>query len=121
MSIPSELLTTSLDSFRPFGSASPVLVGTPCRLIPDVSCGRGSGLSGVLAWSHYADMQPETDILDGLTRSLGANNLLYADGDEVVIPSGTPTARYVVVMVSIVNQGSPDEFKRVFLLRDSLV
>lgn len=119
MSIDPELLTTTCSIFRPFGNSTPLETDVACRLIPDVPCGRGSGLSGALAWTHYMDCQPDTDVIDQLTRSIGSNALNYADGDEVQIPSSSPEGSFVVVMVTRVNAGSAEEFTRVFMMRST--
>ena len=48
----------------------------------------------------------------------GASTITYADGDEVRIPSGAST-RFVVVWVEKVDVGTPREFKRAYLLRNT--
>jgi hypothetical protein len=118
MSIPASLLTTTCDVYRPFGAGSPSATGLACRLVADLSRGRGSGLAGVLMWTHYLDLDPAADVLDGCTRSAGSDALLYADGDEVRVPSGGAT-RYAVVWVEKRCVGTPQEYKRVYLLRDT--
>lgn len=117
--IPAELLTTTISTYRPFGSASPVLTNTPCRLIPDLPCGRGSGIAGNLLWSHYLDVQPGTDIVSGCSRAPASLGWVYADGDEVRTPATSPTDKLVVVWTEVRNQGTPDEFLRVYCAWDS--
>jgi hypothetical protein len=118
MSIPTTLLTTTCDIYRPFGAGSPTHTAVPCRLVPDLPRGRGSGLAGVLAWSHYIDLQDTADILDGCSRPAGSDSELFNDGDEVRIPSGAST-RYVVVWVETRLLGTANAYKRAYLLRNA--
>lgn len=113
MSIPSRFLTTTCNIYRPFGgtlSASAV----PCWLVADLS-GVGS-----LFWSHHLDVDDTIDVRDGSTRAAGTNAITYADGDEVRIPDAAGTS-YVVVWVEMHNRGTPQQFKRAYLLRDTAV
>jgi hypothetical protein len=83
--------------------------------------GRASD-AGELRWSHYIDVQEGVDIRDGCGRAPGANAIVYGDGDEVRVPSGLLGAtRYVVVWVERINRGTNVAFKRVYLLRDTVV
>ncbi|MCE9531642.1 MAG: hypothetical protein K8T89_11050 [Planctomycetes bacterium] len=118
MSIPANLLTTTCEIRRPFGAGSPTTSGIACKLATDMPRGRGSGLAGLLTWTHYIDLDDTVDIRDGCSRFLGANVVTYADGDEVRIPSGG-TTRFVVVWVETRNLGTSQSFKRVYLLRDT--
>jgi hypothetical protein len=118
MSIPSSLLTTTCDILRPFGAGAPTYSAVPCRLVADLPRGRGSGLAGLLAWSHYIELDPSADIRDGCTRSPGSDAALFADGDEVRIPSGAST-RFVVVWVETRCLGTAQAYKRAYLLRDT--
>jgi len=118
MAIPLSLLPTTCEIRRPFGAGSALAANIPCRLVPDMPRGRGSGLAGLLAWTHTIDLQESVDILDGCTRFAGANLVTYADGDEVRIPSGGST-KYVVAWVETRNLGTGQVFKRVYLLRDT--
>jgi hypothetical protein len=119
MSIPSSILTTTCDIYRPFDAGAPTTTGVACRLVPDAS--RGQRLAGTsLAWTHYVDVQDTTDIRDGCTRIPGVNIPQYADGDELRIPDAAGS-RYCVVWVEVVNRGTPREFKRVYLVRDTAV
>lgn len=118
MSIPSSLLPTTCDIYRPFGAGSPTTSSVPCKHVPDLARGRGSGLAGVLSWTHYIDVNDTIDIRDGCTRTLGANAINYADGDQVRIPSGSST-KYVVVWVEMKNLGTAQAFKRAYLMRDT--
>jgi hypothetical protein len=117
MSLDPALLTTTFDSFRPFGASTPHLSNQACRLANDMPCGRGSGLSGILMWTHVMDVQPGTDVLDGCGREAGGDFVLYADGDGIRSPHLSGSI-YAVVWTAIINQGTADEFLRVYLLRD---
>src|SRR5262245_30231684 len=113
MPIPTPLLTTTCDIYRPFGAASPTTSNVACQLSPDLVQGTQGG---VLVWTHTLDLASGTDLRDGCTRAVGANAITYADGDEVRIPSGGAT-RYVVVWVEVRNRGSALECLRAYLLR----
>lgn len=116
MSIPATFLPTTCDVFRPFGAGSATHTNIPCRLVPDMSRGRPGGDAGLL-WTHYLVLQPEADILDGCTRVTGTMGITFADGDEVRVPAGASSPRFVVVWVESVDVGTPREFKRVYLMR----
>src|SRR5947209_15731700 len=118
MSIPTDFLTTTCDVYRPFGAGSPTATGIRCRLVPDLAAGRPLTLSG-LSWTHYLDVDAGTDIRDNSTRSMAMNPISYAHGDEVRVPTGAATPRYVVVWVETMNEGSPREFRRAYLMRDT--
>ena len=107
--------TTTCDVYRPFGAGSPVTTGIAGRLVPDLPAGRGRS-GALLLWTHYIDVDVTADIRDGCTRVGGADTLQYADGDEVRIPDGSGS-RYVVVWVEMHNRDTPQQFKRVYLLR----
>jgi hypothetical protein len=117
MSIPSALLTGTCDVYRPFGDATPLASGIPCRLAPDLAVGSGKKVVVPLAWAHTLDLQPGTDVRDGCSRTAGANAIDFADGDEVRVPSGAGTTRYVVVWVETVGLGTPMQYQRAYLLR----
>ena len=116
MSIPASLLPTTCDIYRPFGAGSPLATAVPCRLVPTLERGRNSGLSGVLMFTHYIELDEAADIEDGCTRTATANAISYADGDEVRIPSGGST-KYVVVWVETKQLGTAMAFKRAYLMR----
>jgi len=119
MSLPSNILITTCDIYRPFGAGSPTTSGLACRLVADVARGRGfQSAANYLVWTHYLDLDSSADIRDGCSRSAGSDSIAYADGDEVRVPSGGST-RYVVVWVEMVNRGSGQQFKRAYLLRHS--
>jgi hypothetical protein len=115
MSIPTSLLTTTCDIYRPFGAGSPLTTGVACRLVPDLF--RGDHTAGGIVWTHYLDLNETVDIKDGCTRTVGANAINYADGDEVRIPGGVGSTRFAVVWVEVCNKGTTGEFKRVYLMR----
>ena len=118
MAIPTEFLPTTCDVYRPFGAASPTAAGVRCRLVADHARGRAP-FSGGPTWTHYLDLDPAADVRDGVTRTLASNALVFNDGDEVRVPTGATAPRYVVVWVEKVHEGTPREFKRAYLLRDT--
>jgi hypothetical protein len=115
MALPDVFLPTTCDVHRPFGAASPTHSNIPCRLVADYSRSRHSSLTP--AWTHYLLLNSSADIRDGVARPVGSNSLTYADGDEVRIRAGASTPRFVVVWVEVTETGTPQEHKRVFLLR----
>ncbi len=115
MSIPQSLLPTTCDIYRPFGAATPLQTGVACRLVPDLN-NRDLVRSTGLFWTHYIDLSDSIDIRDGVTRTVGVNNLTYADGDEVRIPHALGS-RYVVVWVEMRNRGDATQYQRAYLLR----
>lgn len=115
MSIPNDLLPTTCDVYRPFGAATATYTNLPCRLIPDLARGRTD--QAQLNWTHYLMLQPGVDVLDGTTRTMGTDILNYADGDEIRVPTGASTPRFVVVWVETVDKGTTREYKRAFLMR----
>lgn len=92
--------------------------GNICRLTEQIDMGRPA-LAGQLLWSHYVDLDVTVDIRDGITRSAGSNAQTYADGDEVRVPSGS-SHKFVVVFVAMMAYGTPQAFKRAYLLRHSI-
>jgi hypothetical protein len=118
MSIPTDLLPTTCDVYRPFGGPTPTYSNVRCRLVPDLSRGRPPGGAG-LAWTHYMVLDAAADVRDGCTRAAGAPVLNYTDGDEVRVPSGAAGPRFVVVWVEAVESGTPREHKRAYLMRDT--
>src|SRR5262245_49537083 len=120
MTLPTPLLTTTCDVYRPFGAASPTLTNVPCRLVPCLEEGL-AGVAGSLVWTHYIDVDEGVDVRDGCTRAAGSDAVGYADGDEVRVPGGAGTTRYVVVWVAMINRGSGLAFKRAYLLRHAPV
>jgi len=114
VSLPSSLLTTTCDVHRPFDSVSAMASGVACRLSSDLARGTGRPSNASLVWTHILDVQPGVDIRDGCTRTAGTNAIHYADGDEIRTPDG---ARFVVVWVETVGQGTPVEHQRAYLLR----
>jgi hypothetical protein len=110
--IPPQFLTTTCDIYRPFGAASPLTTGVPCRLS---ACPGGEALAGTMCWTHTLDVQPDVDIRDGCSRTAGNDAGDYADGDEVRVPGGG--TRYVVVWVEVVGCGTPMQYRRAYLVR----
>jgi len=119
MSLSPSQLTTTCDIYRPFGAASPTTTGVACRLVADLPGGR-SRYSGGICWTHYIELNDTVDIHDGCSRTAGSNAVQYADGDEVRIPNGSGS-RYVVVWVELINRGTAGQFKRAYLMRDTMV
>ena len=117
MSLPSSVLTTTCDVYRPFGAGSPTTSGIPCRLTPALAALTGKLVIGQLGWTHTLDVQSGVDIRDGITRSAGSATIDFADGDEVRVPGGAGTTRYVVVWVETVGLGTPIQHQRAYLLR----
>ena len=116
--IPASLLTTTCDIYRPFGAASPLTTNVPCRVQPALGSGR-TNVGGNLTWTHTLDFQEGVDLKDGCTRLGGADAVSYFDGDEVRIPSGASSPRFVVVWVEVQNLGTANAFQRAYLLRDT--
>lgn len=116
MAIPTNLIPTTCDVYRPFGAGAPTYSNVPCRLLSDFA--RGRTAAGTPAeWTHTLVLDPSADVRDGCTRTAGASGIVYADGDEVRVPGGASTPRFVVVWVEIVDPGTPREFKRAYLMR----
>ena len=116
MVIPASQLSTTCDVYRPFGVGAPTTTGISCRLVPDLD----NSSAGLVAWTHYLDVDDTVDIRDGCTRAIGSNGITYADGDEIRIPNASGS-RFVVVWVEMVNRGTAYQFKRVYLVRDTAV
>jgi hypothetical protein len=114
MAIPNPMLSIRLDLYRPFGSLIPTEIDLPGRIVPAAEAGRRV-VSGDVQWTHFLDVDTNIDIRDGCTRTTGENQLTYADGDEIRIAD--TTARYVVVWVETQNEGTPQAFKRAYLMR----
>ena len=115
MSIPAQLLTTNCDVYRPFGAASPTAAGIACRLTPGLT--DGGLVTTAPAWTHTLDVQPGVDVRDGCTRIAGSAAIDFADGDEVRVPGGAGTTRYVIVWVETVGRGTSMQYQRAYLLR----
>jgi len=116
MALPSHLLPTTCDVYRPFGAGSATHTNVPCRLVSDFVGGRQAAGSGPV-WTHYLVLDPSADVRDGCTRTAGSAAVVYADGDEVRVPGGASTPRFTVVWVETIDPGTPREFKRAYLLR----
>jgi hypothetical protein len=117
MAIPPAFLTTTADVYRPFGAGSPTTTGIPCRLTPALAALTGKLVVGQVGWTHTLDFQPGVDVRDGCSRTTGSDEINFADGDEVRVPGGAGTTRYVVVWVETVGRGTPMQFQRAYLLR----
>jgi hypothetical protein len=116
--LPAGVCPTTFDLYRPFGAAGPTATGLACNLVACLEGGRGAqAAANYLTWSHYLDVDAAVDVRDGCTRAAGADQVTYADGDEVRAPSGAGSTRYVVVWVEVHNRGTAVEFKRAYLLR----
>jgi hypothetical protein len=117
MSLPATMLTTTCDIYRPFGAAPPTTTGIAGRLSAALT---GTG-PGSLVWTHTLDLQPGVDVRDACSRTAGADAITFADGDEVRVPGGAGTTRYVVVWVETVGRGTLMQFQRAYLLRHAAV
>lgn len=116
MTVPPDLVPSTCDVYRPFGAGAPTYANVPCRLVSDFA--RGRSAAGTPAeWTHYLVLDPSADVRDGCTRAAGSSAITYADGDEVRVPSGSATPRFVVVWVETVDAGTPRAFKRAYLAR----
>jgi hypothetical protein len=115
MTIPPDLVPSTCDIYRPFGAGAPTYTNVPCRLVADFPRSRAAGT--VPEWTHYLVVDIGVDVKDGCTRAAGSSGLTYADGDEVRVPGGAGTPRFVVVWVETVDAGTPREFKRAYLVR----
>src|SRR5262245_46380930 len=116
MAMPPALVPTTCDVYRPFGAGAPTYTNLSCRLVSDFARGRSS--AGTPAeWTHYLVLDATADVRDGCTRAAGSSSLVYADGDEIRVPGGASTPRFVVVWVETVDPGTPREFKRAYLMR----
>ena len=89
----------------------------PCRLRPDLAAGTRAMATGPVGWTHALDFNPGADVRDGCTRTAGDCMVTYADGDEVRVPGGAGTTRYVVVWVETVGRGTAMQHQRAYLLR----
>jgi hypothetical protein len=121
MAIPAQLLTTTCDIYRPFGDATPIATDIPCRLTPAFAAGTDKKSDTTISWTHMLDLQPGVDLRDGCSRTTGENAVDYADGDEVRVPGGAGTTRYVVVWVETVSRGTSMQYQRAYLLRHEAV
>ena len=111
-------VTTTCSITRPFGGAL-LYSGIACVVYDDVGCGRGSGLSGILLWSHYMDVAYTVDVIDGCTRFGGSDGLVYSDGDQINLPSGGTWKGVVVFVSEWVDDATSTKYKRVYMLRDT--
>ena len=73
--------------------------------------------SATIDWDACIAVEPYVDVRDGVTRTLGANELVYADGDEVYLPDAFGE-RFAVVFVSM--EGTPPfHWRKAYLLRQT--
>src|SRR5437667_12387651 len=101
MSLPSNILITTCDIYRPFGARSPTTSGLACRLVADVARGRGfQSAANYLVWTHYLDLDSSADIRARCSRPAGSDSIAYADGDAVRVPR-VSTTRHVVASVEL--------------------
>lgn len=112
------LLPSICEIYRPFGDSTPIATNIPCRIVPSIE---RSPNKGETYWTHMLDLQPGIDIRDGCTRTSGQTNIVYADGDEVRVPGGSGSSRYVVVWVETMCRDTPLQYQRVYLLRHEAV
>jgi hypothetical protein len=95
--------------FRPFGSENVVGV-VRGRLVAELS---GQSRAAGLRWTHILELPADADVRDGVTRPVGENTLVYADGDELRWDGFV----YVVVWVEQVAASSAFSRRRAYLLR----
>lgn len=113
--------TDTFEIRRAFGSGTVTTSGLDCTWRSDFSRSRQRQAGAQVFWTHIMVCEASVDIRDGSTRGAGGTIYSYADGDEVRIPSGASSPRFVVAWVETVNKGAsgPDlyEYKRVYLHR----
>jgi hypothetical protein len=111
--------TSTFEIRRPFGAGSATTSGLNCTLIGEFEPSRKA--ADIPSWTHVLICESTVDLRDGCSRVGGSNAITHTDGDEVRIPSGASSPRFVVVWCETVNKGEtgPDlyEYKRVFLMR----
>lgn len=118
--IPPPSMPSTASIRRPFGGA--VVATVPCRLVPCMWGGRARFNSGVNAFqaTHYLEVGAGTNIRDGVGRTLGLNSWVHGDGDEVVVTVSGRVTRFVVVFVEDRFADTSGEYRRAYLLRDSV-
>lgn len=102
----------------PYPSGSPAVAGVSGYLKPIVANGR-YGTAQWLHWTHVLYLPPGTDIRDAYNSQLDpARNNDLAD-TVIVQDSINPTTEtaYYVVIVQIINRGTPGEHVRAYLDR----
>jgi len=107
--------------YRPFGAGTPTYTDLPCRIVPNLTFGRG-GTAGptYLMWTHWIDFEPSTDVRDGCTRSAGSNYVSYADGDEIRASLEGRTYSWVVIWVEDRFTNTDNNYCRAYCVRDSV-
>jgi len=110
------------DIYRPFGAAIPDATDVPCRIVPNLARAEASGAGGTaeIGWSHWADFESSVDVRDGVTRAAGTDYLTYADGDEIRATLEGCLTRFVVVFVEFRFTNTPSNYKRAYLMRDTV-
>ena len=88
MAIPTDLLPTTCDVYRPFGDAAPTTAASRAGWSPTWPAGGGRTATG-LAWTHYLVLERGAPTSGtACTRAAGAQAQTYADGDEVRVSAG---------------------------------
>ena len=113
MPLPDPILLTSFTVRRPFGTDAAPAGSYRGHLTPAAGPGRSPSGNNP-RWTHTLDVNMDADVRDGCTRAAGANELTYADGDEIRVVGG---GVFVVVWVETHNAGTPAAFKRAYLMR----
>ncbi len=114
MALPTGLLVSLCNIYRPYSSPFPLATNVNCRLTPVFGRNRAGA---PLTYTHVLDVQPATDIRDGCTRPIGSASIGYADGDQVRVNVSGSSVVFVVIWVEVVNQDTAREYKRAYLLR----
>jgi hypothetical protein len=93
--------------------ATPAVSGVPLCLIPDWRRGQEAGDRGAapLTWTHLMMIDAGVDI-----RDMYAGQSTSVTQDTVYIPDQNGTA-FTVVFIELMQRGTPDEHKRVYLNR----
>jgi len=107
--------------YRPLGSVDPIADDIPCRLVPNLYCGRGGASGGgYLIWTHWVDFETDVDVRDGCGRVAAGNLITYADGDEVRISFNGRVYSFVVVWVEDRYINTDRTWRRAYLMRDTV-
>jgi len=95
--------------------AAPAVAGVTCLLLPDWRRGQEAGdrASASLSWTHVMLIAPSVDI-----RDMYIGQAAMAMQDSVYIPDQNGT-RFSVVFIELVQRGTPNEHKRVYLDRQT--
>jgi len=95
--------------------AAPAVAGVACLLLPDWSRGQEAGdrASASLSWTHVMLIAPSVDI-----RDMYIGQAAMTMQDSVYVPDQNGT-RFSVVFIELVQRGTPNEHKRIYLDRQA--